>query len=64
MYLLDTNVISELRRPEKASPAVVAWAGSIAQDVTFLSAITVYELEVGVQQKERTDTVQGAILRA
>lgn len=64
MYLLDTNVISELRRPEKASPAVVAWAGSIAQDETFLSVITVYELEVGVQQKERADTAQGAILRA
>jgi predicted nucleic acid-binding protein len=31
MYLLDTNVISEIRRPEKAIPAVVAWAGSIAQ---------------------------------
>ena len=64
MFLLDTNVISELRRPEKASPAVVAWAGSIAQDETFLSAITVYELEVGVQQKERADAAQGAILRA
>lgn len=63
MYLLDTNVISELRRPEKASPAVVAWAGSIAQDETFLSAITVYELEVGVQQKERADVTQGVILR-
>jgi hypothetical protein len=63
MYLLDTNVISELRRPEKASPAVVAWAASIAQDETFLSAITVYELEVGVQQKERADVTQGVILR-
>ena len=64
MFLLDTNVISELRRPERASPAVVAWAGSIAQDETFLSAITVYELEVGVQQKERADAAQGAVLRA
>jgi predicted nucleic acid-binding protein len=64
MYLLDTNVISELRRPEKASPAVVTWAGSVAQDETFLSAITVYELEVGVQQKERIDAAQGAVLRA
>ena len=63
MYLLDTNVISELRRPEKASAAVVAWAGSIAQDESFLSAITVYELEVGVQQKERADATQGLILR-
>jgi hypothetical protein len=35
MHLLDTNVISELRRPEKASPAVVAWAGSIDQDERF-----------------------------
>lgn len=64
MYLLDTNVISELRRPGKASPRVVAWARSIAQDETFLSAITVNELEVGVQQKERADAAQGAILRS
>lgn len=64
MYLLDTNVVSELRRPQKASPAVVAWAASVAQDQTFLSAITVYELELGVQQKERTDAAQGAVLRA
>ena len=64
MFLLDTNVISELRRPEKASPAVVAWASSIAQDDTFLSAITVYELELGVQQKERADAAQGSVLRA
>jgi len=63
MYLLDTNVISELRRPERASPAVVAWAGSIAQDQTYLSAVTVYELELGVQLKERTDAAQGAVLR-
>jgi predicted nucleic acid-binding protein len=64
MFLLDTNVISELRRPEKASPAVVAWASAIVQDETFLSALTVYDLELGVQQKERADAAQGAILRA
>jgi len=64
MYLLDTNVVSELRRPERAAPAVVAWAASVPQDQTFLSVISVYELEVGVQRKERSDAAQGAVLRA
>lgn len=63
MYLLDTNVISELRRPEKAAPAVIAWAGTIAQDAFLMSTMTVFELELGVQKKERSNSAQGAILR-
>lgn len=64
MYLLDTNVISELRRPEKAAPAVLAWAGTQVQEAFFLSAMTVFELELGVQKKERSDPAQGAVLRS
>lgn len=66
MYLLDTNVVSELRRAKagKADPHVVAWAASVPVASLFLSAITVLELELGVLLIERRDPVQGAILRA
>ncbi len=63
MYLLDTNVISELRRPDKASPAVLAWMQAAPQDRLFISSITVFELELGVRQKERRDAPQGLLLR-
>lgn len=64
MYLLDTNVISELRQPRRAHPAVLAWASEQALAAQFVSAVTVLELELGVLQKERKDAAQGAILRA
>ncbi|QAY72025.1 type II toxin-antitoxin system VapC family toxin [Agromyces protaetiae] len=63
-WLLDTNIISELRRPTAvANPGVVEWAASQDPDSLYLSAITVLELEIGVRRKERTDAVQGAMLR-
>lgn len=54
MYLLDTNVISELR---KARPhgAVVEWLRSVPEDDIFLSAATFGELQVGVEKTRRTD---------
>ena len=66
MYLLDTNVVSELRkvRAGKADPNVAAWAESVAVPSLYLSAITVQELEIGVLLLERRDPPQGAILRA
>jgi toxin FitB len=64
MFVLDTNVVSELRRPGRSDPRVLAWASSQPVAAQFLSAITVLELELGVLQKERKDAAQGAILRA
>ena len=63
MYLLDTNVVSELRRA-KANPRVVAWASATQVGALFISAITVLELEVGVLLMERRDAAQGAVLRS
>lgn len=65
MYLLDTNVISELRRAKagKADPRVTAWGASVPVACLFMSAITVLELELGVLLIERRDPAQGAILR-
>ncbi len=64
MFLLDTNVISELRVPKRADKKVLAWASSQPVAAQFLSSITVLELELGVLQKERKDVTRGAVLRA
>jgi predicted nucleic acid-binding protein len=63
MVLLDTNVISELRRPGKANPKVAAWADTVRQAELFLSAITILEIEIGILQLERRDQAQSATLR-
>jgi toxin FitB len=64
MYLLDTNVVSELRCSERADAKVLAWASSVASAEIFLSAVTVLELELGVLSVERRDAAQGQFLRA
>lgn len=63
MYLLDTNVISAFRRPERLPEKVQAWAESVESGDFFLSAITVLEIEQGILARERSDPAQGAILR-
>lgn len=65
MFVLDTNVVSELRKAKagKAHPNVVAWATSVSPGALFISAVTVMELEIGVLQLERRDQVQGRLLR-
>jgi len=66
MYLLDTNVVSELRKTnsDRADRLVTAWARSIAAESMFLSAISVLELERGTLLMERRDPAQGAMLRS
>src|SRR3546814_48561 len=66
MYLLDTNVVSELRkvRSGKADGNVARWADSVDAAELFVSAITIHELELGVLLAERKDPPKGAILRA
>ena len=65
MFLLDTNVVSELRKAKsgKANANVTAWASNVPYGSLYISAITVLELEMGVLQVERRDSAQGAILR-
>lgn len=66
MYVLDTNVVSELRkvRAGKADVNVAAWTESVDATTLFVSAITIMELELGVLSIERKDATQGAMLRA
>ena len=63
MFLLDTNVLSALRRPDRAPTALLAWAEALAPEDLFLSAITVLEVELGALLKARQDPAQGAVLR-
>ena len=66
MYLLDTNVIAELRKAQspKVDQKVLAWANSVSAASLFLSVITVLELEKGILLIERRDPTQGAVLRS
>jgi toxin FitB len=65
MFVLDTNVVSELRkvRSGKADPGLVAWAERVPSSQWFVSAITIHELEHGVLLAGRADPAQGAVLR-
>lgn len=63
-YLLDTNVVSELRKAtDRAHPGVLAWARSKRTSELWLSVISVMEVEIGIARLERRDERQGATLR-
>ena len=64
MYILDTNVVSELRKAKKTHPNVKKWAGALPSASLYISVISVLELEIGILLIERRDKEQGAILRA
>ena len=64
MFLLDTNVLSELRRRKRTNAGVAAWADSVHPSDLFLSAITILEIEAGTLMLARRDAAAGAILRA
>jgi toxin FitB len=66
MYVLDTNVVSELRKGKagKANQHVIAWASSVLAGSLYISAITVLELEMSFLQIARRDRAQGSVMRA
>ena len=63
MYLLDTNVVSELRRPEKAADSVRDWAARASDGIFYLSVITVLEIQKGILVAERKDKAKASSLR-
>jgi predicted nucleic acid-binding protein len=65
MFILDTNVVSELRKVRlgKANENVATWADSVATPDLYLSVVTIQELEIGVLLAERRDAEKGAIFR-
>jgi len=66
MFVLDTNVVSELRKASagRANVGVTDWANDISATLLFMSVISLHELEHGVLLAERRDPNQGEILRA
>ncbi len=68
MYILDTNVISELRKAKKTHPNVRKWAERVPSASLYISVISILELEIGIlligrRDKDRRDKEQSAILR-
>lgn len=63
MYLLDTNVVSELRR-RKPHGAVVAWVSSMADSDLYLSAVTIGEIQAGIEITREQDAAKAADIEA
>jgi len=65
MFLLDTNVVSELRKAGTAriDPHVLTWASAQRSSDLYLSAISILEIEIGILQLERKDVHQASVLR-
>lgn len=63
MYLLDTNVVSELRK-KKPHGAVVAWLEKLGEEEIFLSAVSLGELQAGIELTRRQDAAKAAALEA
>jgi predicted nucleic acid-binding protein len=63
MYLLDTNIISELRRP-RPHPGLITWLSGLASDQIFISAVTLGELQSGVENIRQQDTGRAEIIES
>jgi predicted nucleic acid-binding protein len=63
VYLLDTNVVSELRRP-KPHGAVLSWIAAVPADQVFLSAVTIGEIQAGIEITRKQDPAKAEALEA
>lgn len=63
MYLLDTNVVSELRKP-RPHGAVVAWLEGVAEADLYLSAVTLAEIQAGIEMTREQDAEKAARIEA
>ena len=59
-YLLDTNVVSEIRRP-RAAPQVVAWVRSVPSTDVFISVLVLGEVRTGIERLRKRDPAQAAV---
>lgn len=62
MYIIDTNVISELRKRNRANPNVLRWADETDPSGFFLSSVTLLEIKYGALLINRRDPVQGKLM--
>ena len=63
MYLLDTNVLSELRRP-RPHGGVLAWIGSVSSESMYVPAVVIGEIQIGIQRTAENDTAKAKELSA
>ena len=63
MYLIDTNVLSELRKAHRAASHVVEWTKNIEPHCMYLSVISLLEIRMGILSVQRKDLAQGNILQ-
>ena len=63
-YLIDTNVISELRKGKRANPGVRSWFASLADEEVFLSALTLGEIRRGIESIRRRDSAAATALES
>jgi len=61
-YLIDTNVLSELRKRNRCHPRVAAWFSSIDDDEIYISALVIGEIRKGIESVRRRDEVAAAAL--
>ena len=61
MYLLDTNVVSELRKP-RPNPAVVQWLAQVPNAQLFISAVTIGEIQSGIEITREQDAEKAAAI--
>lgn len=61
-FLLDTNVVSDLRRPRRARAGLAAWFDAQPPEALFLSVVTIGEIRQGIEQLQRRDARQAQIL--
>ncbi len=64
MYLLDTTVVSELRKAERADPGVTRWASGVPSPLMYVSVITIEEIETGILRVARRDLKAAGVLRS
>ena len=63
MYLLDTNIVSELRRP-RPHPSVLGWIAGVPAEHLFVSALTIGKIQAGIEITRRQDPAKAAELEA
>ena len=63
-FLIDTNIISEVRKGERCDPAVAAWWAGVAEDDLWLSALVLGEIRKGVELARRRDPRKADALEA
>ena len=63
-FLIDTNVLSELRKKGRANPGVSRWYAGVAGESLYLSVLTIGEIRNGIERLRRRDPIASASLEA